>query len=132
MAPIRLVLVGLVFLLSDIPRCLGAVDALTVSLRPCTPDAAKLVPCLDVSVVLDGDEVAQGQSLLRMPLVVNNVETDATTLQELSASDANGVLTLMLLRDGKTLEVSYIPRGETVEAYQWVSQGCSNESNGKE
>jgi predicted metalloprotease with PDZ domain len=32
----------------------------------------------------------------------------------------DGVLTLNLLRDGKPLEISYLPRGETVEAYQWT------------
>ncbi|MGB8013455.1 MAG: hypothetical protein WCF68_17720, partial [Terriglobales bacterium] len=34
--------------------------------------------------------------------------------------EQDGVLTLKLLRDGKPLEISYIPRGEAVTAYQWI------------
>jgi predicted metalloprotease with PDZ domain len=32
----------------------------------------------------------------------------------------DGILTLDLLREGKPLQISYKPRGEGVEAYQWV------------
>lgn len=38
-------------------------------------------------------------------------------------ADQEGVLTLELTRDGKPLEISYIPRGEAVEAYQWTRTG---------
>jgi hypothetical protein len=43
--------------------------------------------------------------------------------QDRMQGEQDGVLTLKLLRDGKPLEISYVPRGETVEAYQWVRVG---------
>lgn len=80
MAPIRLLLVGFVLLLPGIPRCLGAVDAFTVSLRSCVPDAAKQVPCVDVSVVLDGAPCSARTIPTADAAGRGNVETDATTL----------------------------------------------------
>lgn len=44
--------------------------------------------------------------------------------QDLIQGQQDGVLTLKLLRDGKPLEISYVPRGETVEAYQWTAKAC--------
>jgi hypothetical protein len=52
--------------------------------------------------VRDGDEITQ-------PVPQDRIQ-----------GEQDGVLTLKLLRDGKPLEISYVPRGETVEAYQWV------------
>jgi predicted metalloprotease with PDZ domain len=40
--------------------------------------------------------------------------------QDLIQGQQNGVLTLELLRDGKPLTISYVPRGETVQAFQWT------------
>ncbi len=78
-----------------------------VSLRPCAPDAAKHVPCVDVSLRIDGPAVAQGQTWLGMVLVNNNLETDAATLQELSASDAKGALALTFHDDPATANPPY-------------------------
>jgi C-terminal processing protease CtpA/Prc len=43
--------------------------------------------------------------------------------QDVLQGQQEAVLTLNLLRDGKPLEISYVPRGETVEAYQWIRAG---------
>jgi hypothetical protein len=34
--------------------------------------------------------------------------------------DQKRLLTLKVTRDGKTFPITYLPRGETVDAYQWV------------
>src|SRR5262249_24422160 len=34
--------------------------------------------------------------------------------------DQKRMLTLKVTRDGKTFPITYLPRGETVDAYQWV------------
>jgi hypothetical protein len=55
--------------------------------------------------VRDGDEITQPVPQDRMQ------------------GDQEAILTLKLLRDGKPLEISYLPRGEAVEAYQWIRTG---------
>ncbi|MGA7967076.1 MAG: hypothetical protein WCC32_13125 [Terriglobales bacterium] len=55
--------------------------------------------------IRDGDEITQ-------PVPQDRIQ-----------GEQEGVLTLKLLRDGKPLEISYVPRGETVEAYQWMRVG---------
>lgn len=52
--------------------------------------------------VRDGDEITQ-------PVPQDRIQ-----------GEQDGVLSLKLLRDGKPMEISYVPRAETVEAYQWV------------
>lgn len=99
-------LICVLFLAVAIPG-FGSVDVLTASLRPCAPDAAQHVPCVDVSLRLDGGAVAPGQAFLSMVLVNDNVETDAAMLQELSASDAQGALELTFHDDAATAEEPY-------------------------
>jgi predicted metalloprotease with PDZ domain len=96
-------LAGFLWVVGTVPG-FAAVDALTVTLRPCAPDAAKHVPCVDVSLRLDGPTVAQGQPLLSMLLVNSNAETDAATLQDLTASDAKGALPLAFHDDAETAD----------------------------
>ena len=55
--------------------------------------------------VRDGDEITQ-------PVPQDRIQ-----------GDQEAVLTLKLLRDGKPLEISYVPRGESVEADQWIRIG---------
>ncbi len=55
--------------------------------------------------VRDGDEITQ-------PVPQDRIQ-----------GEQDGVLTLKLVRDGKPLEISYVPRGEAVEAYQWIRSG---------
>ncbi len=43
--------------------------------------------------------------------------------QDALQGQQDGVLTLNLLRNGKPIEINYVPRGEAVEAYQWMRVG---------
>lgn len=43
--------------------------------------------------------------------------------QDMLQGQQDGILTLEVLRGGKPLEISYLPRAETVDAYQWVRIG---------
>jgi len=83
---------------------------LTVLLRPAAPNAQNHVPYVDVSVILDGPDVAGDQPLLRMPLVISNVESVAATIDQLSASDAKGPLELAFKDD---------PEGGAVQYRHW-------------
>jgi len=53
----------------------------------------------------------------------NGDEITQPVPQDAIQGDQAGILTLKLLRDGKPLEISYLPRGEAVEAYQWIKTG---------
>jgi predicted metalloprotease with PDZ domain len=55
--------------------------------------------------------------------IQNGDEITQPVPQDAIQGDQDGVLTLKLLRDGKPLEISYVPRGEALEAYQWVRTG---------
>jgi hypothetical protein len=85
----------------------AAANSITVVLRPAAPDGAKRIPSVEVSVLLDGPYVAANAPFLRMPLVTSNVETVATTLQQLSASDAKGPLQLTFQDDSEGSSVAY-------------------------
>ena len=52
--------------------------------------------------------------------VRNGDEITQPVPQDQIQGEQDGVLTLKLLREGKPLEISYVPRAEAVEAYQWV------------
>jgi hypothetical protein len=96
-------------LLAALPafRQAAAANSLTVLLRPAASDAARHIPYVDVSVILDGPEVAAGAPFLRMPLVTSNVETVATTLRQLSVSDGKGALDLSVEDDPEGAGVAY-------------------------
>ena len=53
----------------------------------------------------------------------NGDEITQPVPQDAIQGDQNAFLTLKLLRDGKPLEISYLPRSEAVEAYQWARTG---------
>jgi len=55
----------------------------------------------------------------------NGDEVTQPVPQDLIQAKQNAILTLKLLRDGEPLEISYLPRGETVEAYQWIEKSCT-------
>jgi hypothetical protein len=69
-------------------------NSFRVTLRPCPVDPSGHVACVDVTETMVGPDVAKGKPFLRMPIVMDNVETVATTLTNLSASDAKGTLQL--------------------------------------
>ena len=53
----------------------------------------------------------------------NGDEITQPVPQDRIQGDQQALLTLKLLRDGKPLELSYLPRGEEVEADQWMRTG---------
>ena len=94
---------GLLATVAGASVCLGAAPspppALTITLKPPAPDAEGRTPLLEVTVVERGTEVAAGGALLRMPLVVDNVVTPATALQDFTVSDAQGALPVTVRDD---------------------------------
>jgi hypothetical protein len=44
--------------------------------------------------------------------------------QDLLQGQQEGILALELKRDGKPLQISYLPRADTVDAYQWIRIGA--------
>jgi predicted metalloprotease with PDZ domain len=73
----------------------------TVELKPAEPDSLGHVPYVDITLTLSSSAVAQGRPLLKMPLVTSNVETAATSLQMLAASDEDGLLPLRSFDTGE-------------------------------
>ncbi|MEA3182205.1 MAG: hypothetical protein QOI59_5728 [Gammaproteobacteria bacterium] len=67
---------------------------LLVTLEPAAPGANGLIPYLDVIVAVPVADVSPGQSLLRLPLVISNVQTVANELANLEARDAIGPVEL--------------------------------------
>jgi C-terminal processing protease CtpA/Prc len=55
--------------------------------------------------------------------VRNGDEITKPVPQDMLQGQQDGILTLEILRGGKPLEISYLPRAETVDAYQWVRIG---------
>lgn len=55
--------------------------------------------------------------------VKNGDEITKPVPQDGIQGQRDGVLTLELLRDNKSLKISYLPRAETVDAYQWMRTG---------
>jgi hypothetical protein len=60
--------------------------------------------------------------------VRNGDEITKPVPQDALQGQQDGVLTLELLRDGKPLTISYVPRAETVDAYQWMRTGNTPDS----
>jgi predicted metalloprotease with PDZ domain len=53
----------------------------------------------------------------------NGDEITRPVPQDQLQGEQDGILTLELLRDGKVFKISYKPRAEAVEAYQWMRTG---------
>ena len=66
--------------------------AVSIMLAPRAP--AGTIDTVDVTLRFDGVAAEAGQPVLRLPLVVSNVDTVATVVQRVEARDANGPLTL--------------------------------------
>lgn len=81
--------------------------ALTVTLKPAAADGAGHVPWIDVVVREREAAAAAGGALLRMPLVLDNVVTPATALQDFSVSDAQGALPVTVHDDAEAGGVTY-------------------------
>jgi hypothetical protein len=67
---------------------------LSVTLKPAATAANGLIPYLDVIVAAPIADVSPGQPLLRVPLVISNVQTVGNELADIEARDAIGPLKL--------------------------------------
>jgi predicted metalloprotease with PDZ domain len=76
-----------------------AAPRLAVTLAPGTPGGDGRIPYVDVTTVVEQVSVPAGAPLLRLPLVSSNVDTIATTLQDLQVQDADGPLQLAMHDD---------------------------------
>jgi hypothetical protein len=75
------------------------------------------------SVLIEPKRIVRGlipASAAERAGIRNGDEITQPVPQDQIQGQQDAVLTLKLLRDGKPLEISYVPRGEAVEAYQWV------------
>jgi hypothetical protein len=85
---------ALVSLIGARPAFAASNPSINVTLKPAAVAANNRVPYIEITVTLDGPAIPAGQPIVQMPLVTSNVETVAATLEDLSASDAAGPLTL--------------------------------------
>src|SRR5262245_27300437 len=90
---------------ADAPR-------LEVNLTPVVNSSRQKIDAVNVTVRIEGASATAGTALFKMPLVIYNVETVAKSLQQLSASDARGPLTLSVRDD---------PEGGQEFNRQWFS-----------
>lgn len=74
--------------------------SLALTLRPAATASGE-IGHVDVSMVLDGLGTGAGATLVRLPLVVTNVDTVATDLRDVEARDTRGVLALTLRDEGE-------------------------------
>lgn len=66
---------------------------ITLSPRPAAAGGAT-VATVDVTLRFEGIEIERGEPMLRLPLVASNVDTVATVISALEASDGQGAITL--------------------------------------
>ncbi len=77
----------------------------------------------DPKVLTERSRIVRGLipgSAAQLAGVRNGDEIAKPVPQDLIQGQQNAVLTLELLRGGKPLTINYLPRGETVQAYQWT------------
>jgi hypothetical protein len=92
--PIIVVLLSAVVLSLPVAVAPASAGDLRVTLKPAAPAANGLIPYLDVIAAAPIADVAPGQPLLRLPLVVSNVQTVANELADIEARDAVGPVKL--------------------------------------
>jgi hypothetical protein len=80
----------------------------------------------DPKVLVEHRRIVRGlipHSAADLAGVKNGDEITKPVPQDMLQGQQDGMLTLELLRDGKSLKISYLPRAETVDAYQWIRAG---------
>jgi len=83
----------------------------------------------DPKVLVEHRRIVRGLvpgSAAELAGVRNGDEITKPVPQDHIQGEQDAVLTLELLRAGKPLTISYLPRGETVDAYQWTRTGATN------
>jgi predicted metalloprotease with PDZ domain len=86
----------------------------------------------DPKVLIEHQRIVRGLiagSAAEAAGVRNGDEITKPVPQDMIQGQQNGILTLELLRNGKPLEISYLPRGETLETYQWTRTGSLPDSS---
>lgn len=97
--------VGLIFLISfgalscfaqskSAEKPKGAVPLFSLTLKPGPADRDGFVAYVDVFAKLQSADAAAEEPVLKMPVVVANVDTIATTMEDFAASDAKGTVVL--------------------------------------
>ena len=71
----------------------GSPPSVTIQLAP-RPSSAGAIAAVDVILTFDGISVPKGDPLVQLPLVTSNVDTVATVLTDVTATDARGPLAL--------------------------------------
>jgi hypothetical protein len=72
----------------------NAAPHLILTLKPEAAREDREIPAVDVTLSVDAVHVASGSAVLRLALVVDNVETSALNLENLSVTDAQGSVPL--------------------------------------
>src|SRR5208282_2353421 len=80
---------------------------LIITLRPAAADSEKRVPYVNITLTYAIPQIAAGQPLLRLPLIIANVVTVAQTIEALSVNDANGPVGVSVRDDGDAGQVTY-------------------------
>jgi predicted metalloprotease with PDZ domain len=83
----------------------------------------------DPKVLIEHRRIVRGLvpgSAAELAGVRNGDEITKPVPQDLIQGHQNELLTLELMRAGKPLTISYLPRGETVEAFQWTRTQATN------
>lgn len=92
-----LCVIGFIWTAAGLPGALAQdadTPALSITLAPRAAADGQAIETVEVRLVLDGVQTGAGGPLLRLPLIASNVDTVATVLDGLSASDAAGELAL--------------------------------------
>ncbi|HKD23954.1 MAG TPA: hypothetical protein VKB71_18180 [Rhizomicrobium sp.] len=85
----------------------------------------------DTKVLIEPTRIVRGLvagSAAERAGVRNGDEIVKPVPQDAIQADQNATLTLLVRREGKTLPFTYLPRGETLKAYQWErtsASGCT-------
>ncbi len=84
-----------------------AASLLTLTLKPGPADKDGFVAYVEVSAELQKADTAAGAPVLKMPLVVANVDSVATTMEHFAASDARGTIVLQTKDETGNAPVRY-------------------------
>lgn len=104
--PLVSVLVFCIFSGRFVARSATMPASLTITLKPAAADSEQRIPYVDLTLTYETSPIAPGQPFLKMPLVISNVVTVATTIESLSVIDAGGDVPMTVKDDTETGEVA--------------------------
>jgi predicted metalloprotease with PDZ domain len=103
-------------------------DAFGACFRRTTAPLRRYELGFDTKVLIEPKRIVRGLvagSAAERAGVRNGDEIAKPVPQDAIQADQNATLTLLIRRDGGTLPITYLPRGETVMANQWARTGAS-------